>query len=174
MRKTIAFYSLLALLLGVGLAGIAGGQVVSDDCDPVVTRLPTPRKLTLTGAKGFLLTKSATVKGRINETTTCPADAVRNGRVDLVVRNVSLSTVIHTATINTTSKGGPFVWEEGSTSVAKFAVPFTSTACNGVPVAGSGVSTVGEIRYEATAVNTDDSTTGTATKTIPVTCKPAK
>jgi hypothetical protein len=33
---------------------------------------------------------------------------------------------------------------------------------------------VGEIEYQATAVNTDDSTTGTASKTIAVTCKPAK
>ncbi len=168
LASTLGLCGMLSLALAAH-AGPTGGGV----CDPVITRLATPGKLTLSGPKGFLLTKSATVKGRINETATCPADAVRNGRVDLVVRNVSLSTVIHTATIDS-GRRGPFVWEEGSTSVAKFAVPFTSTACNGVPVAGSGVPTVGEIRYEATAVNTDDSTTGTATKTIPVTCKPAK
>ena len=158
--------------LGLALvahAGPTGGGI----CDPVITRLAVPGKLTLSGPKGFLLTKSATVKGRIEQTTTCPADAVRNGQVDLVVRNVSLNTVIHTATIDT-SRGGPFVWEEGSTSVAKFAVPFDSNACNGVPAAGSGIPTVGEIEYQATAVNTDDNTTGTATVTIPVTCKPAK
>ncbi len=171
LRDLLASTLGLCGVLSLALAAHAGPP--PSGCDPVITRLATPGKLTLSGPKGFLLTKSATVKGRIEETATCPADAVRNGQVDLVVRNVSLSTVIHTATIDT-SRRGAFVWEEGSTSVAKFAVPFDSSACNGVPVAGSGVPTVGEIEYQATAVNTDDSTTGTASKTIPVTCKPAK
>jgi hypothetical protein len=152
----------------------------TEDCDPVVTRLATPGKLTLSGAKGFLLTKSATVKGSLVDGTvaTCPEDSTRGGEVNLVVNQLDLSTEIFNGTITTDSKGNPLVFEEGGTWVAKFAVDFSSTACNGVPVAGSGVNTVGTIEYVATPVITEPGSdfgdSATETKQITVTCKPAK
>ena len=52
--------------LGLALvahAGPTGGGI----CDPVITRLAVPGKLTLSGPKGFLLTKSADRKStRLN------------------------------------------------------------------------------------------------------------
>jgi hypothetical protein len=95
------------------------------------------------------------------------------------VNNVSVGgPPIFDQIINTTSKGAPLVFEEGSTFVAKFAVAFDVSACNGEPVAGSGVNTVGTIEYVATPQITeagpDFGDTDTETKQITVTCKPAR
>jgi hypothetical protein len=187
MRPGIAYHAPLSLVLGLGLLASLAHAAASiaetlpdDDCHPVVTRLATPDKLTLSGSKGFLLTKPATVKGTlvVGLVGTCPANSTRGGQVRLIVNNVSSGTEIFNQVIDTDRRGNPLVFEDGSAFEARFAVDFSVSACNGEPVAGSGVDTVGTIEYVATPEISEpgpDFGDGTRETTqITVTCKPAR
>jgi hypothetical protein len=187
MKKGIASHAPLSLVLSLGLLATIAHAAASiaetspaDDCHPVVTRLATPDKLTLSGSKGFLVTKSATVKGTLvgGLVGTCPADSTRGGKVRLIVNNVSLGTEIFNQVIDTDRRGNPLAFEEGSTFAAKFAVDFSVSACNGEPVAGSGVDTVGifddAATPEITEPDPDFGDMGMETTQTTVTCKPAR
>ncbi|UCE86517.1 MAG: hypothetical protein JSU66_01910 [Deltaproteobacteria bacterium] len=181
MRGLHALACGFAALAVAGLAAVAnaGPAPQNKECTPIVTRLATPGKVTLSGPKGFLLTKSATTKGTIVDAdVACPDGATREGEVRLVVRQLDLGTVIFDQVINTDRGGNQLLFEQGSTFAVKHFVDFNSSACNGVPVAGSGVPTVGTLEYETiptiTEAGVDQGNTTSATKQIPVTCKPAK
>ncbi|UCE84829.1 MAG: hypothetical protein JSU66_10755 [Deltaproteobacteria bacterium] len=179
MRKAISLGSVPALLFGLAVANIAeaGPPPVQKECRPLVTRLATPGKISLTGAKGFLLTKSATVKGTlVSDETVCPDGATREMEVDLAVIN-SANQLIFSDTIDM-GRSGVLLYTEGSNTATKFFVPFDSSACNGVPAPGSGVTTEGTLTYVATPRITeagpDQGNIGTETKVIPVFCKAAR
>jgi hypothetical protein len=107
VKKAIALGSIPALLIGiaVGNNAQAGPPPTPKPCKPLVTRLATPGKISLSGAKGFLLTKSATVKGTlVSDETTCPDGATREMEVDLAVTN-SANATIFAGTINMGRRG---------------------------------------------------------------------
>ncbi len=148
-------------------------------CSPDITSFATPKSLSLSGSKGFDLTKAVTSKGRlVDGDFNCPANSRRLGEVQLIVRNLSLGTVVFDQTIDTGRKGDPLEFEAASSFSVKHFVGFDASACNGVPVAGSRTSTEGILQVQAiarvTEAGVDQGGQDTASSLVPVTCKAAR